>query len=146
MFQPHRCCVPCCCSVVVKGLRCRALLDTGAGSSYASATLLDRVGAKPGRRQVHKIKMMLSVATRKVELTHVKLASLKGDFQLTMEVTRVEKPSMLELENPRYLEMLERCPHLKGVMMLDVDTKQVLHIHLILGASEFARIKANQAP
>ena len=30
--------------VDVERVRCRALLDTGAGSSYASATLLDRIG------------------------------------------------------------------------------------------------------
>ena len=29
--------------VEVQGVKCRALLDTGAGSSYASAALLDRL-------------------------------------------------------------------------------------------------------
>ena len=35
--------------VVVKagGIICRALLDTGAGSSYASAALLQRLNSKP---------------------------------------------------------------------------------------------------
>lgn len=132
--------------VEVEGVRCRALLDTGAGSSYASATLLDRVGAKPGKRQVRKIEMMLGVDTREVELTHVKVASLEGDFRLTVEVTRVGKPTLLELENPKYREMLDRYSHLKGVKMLDEDTKTMLPVHLILGASEFARIKTEQGP
>ena len=47
--------------VDVEGVRCRALLDTGAGSSYASATLLDRIDVRPDRRQVRKIEMMLGV-------------------------------------------------------------------------------------
>ena len=132
--------------VEVEGVRCRALLDTGAGSSYASATLLDRVGAKPGKRQVRKIEMMLGVDTREVELTHVKVASLEGDFRLTVEVTRVGKPTSLELENPKYREMLDRYSHLKGVKMLDEDTKTMLPVHLILRASEFARIKTEQGP
>ena len=38
--------------VEVEGVRCRALLDTGAGSSYTSATLLNRIGVRPGRHQV----------------------------------------------------------------------------------------------
>ena len=34
-------------SIIEKGLiQCRALLDSGAGSSYASAALLDRLGKK----------------------------------------------------------------------------------------------------
>ena len=132
--------------VEVEGVRCRALLDTGAGRSYASAPLLDRVGAKPGKQQVRKIEMILGVDTREVELTHVKVASLEGDFRLTVEVTRVGKPTLLELENPKYREMLDRYSHLKGVKMLDEDTKTMLPVHLILGASEFTRIKTEQGP
>lgn len=60
-----------------------------------------------------------------------------------MEVIRVEKFLMLEFENLRYLEMLEYCLYFKGVMMLDVDIKQVLYIYLIFGVSEFVRIKVN---
>ena len=33
--------------VEVAGIRCRALLDSGAGSSYASAALLTKIAAKP---------------------------------------------------------------------------------------------------
>ena len=130
--------------VDVEEVRCRALLDTGAGSSYASATLLDRVGAKPGKRQVCTIEMMLGVDTREVELTHVKVKSLEGDFRLTVAVTRFGKPTLLELENPKYLEMLDRSSHLKGVIMLGEDTKAMLPVHLILGASEFSWIKTEQ--
>ena len=53
---------------------------------------------------------------------------------------------MLELENPRYLEIIERYPHLNGVKMLDEDAKTALLVHLILGASAIAKIKTDQAP
>ena len=132
--------------VDVEGVKCRALLDTGAGSSYASATLLDRIGVRPGRRQVRKIEMMLGVATREVELTSVSVSNLAGNFQLGVEVTRVDKAALLELENPRYLEIIGRYPHLDGVKMLDEDAKTALPVHLTLGASEIARIKTDQAP
>lgn len=34
-------------------------------------------------------------------LTSVMVSNRGGDFQLTVEVTRVEKATLLELENPR---------------------------------------------
>jgi len=90
--------------------------------------------------------MMLGVATREVEITSVNVANLKGDFQLSVEVTRVEKPKLLELDNPKYNDIIERYTHLEGVEMDDSDTKTMLPVHLILGASEFAKIKTTQAP
>ena len=37
--------------VEVDGIRCRALLDTGAGSSYASAILINKLNRKPDRKE-----------------------------------------------------------------------------------------------
>ncbi len=44
--------------VEVLGVKCRALLDTGAGSLYASAALLDRLKIRPHQRKVRRIEMM----------------------------------------------------------------------------------------
>ena len=33
--------------VDVNGVKCRALLDTGVGSSYASSAILDHLGIRP---------------------------------------------------------------------------------------------------
>ena len=41
--------------VEVAEIKCRALLDSGAGSSYASAALLERIGAKPHHTGLRKI-------------------------------------------------------------------------------------------
>ena len=43
----------------VGGIHCRALLDTGAGSSYASEALLHRMGKQPVQRQFKRIEMMM---------------------------------------------------------------------------------------
>ena len=43
--------------VKVQGVKCRALLDTGAGSSYASAALLNLPQVRPYQRQVRQIEM-----------------------------------------------------------------------------------------
>ena len=45
--------------VEVEGVKCRALLDTGAGSSYASAALLNRIPTRKRANEVRKIEMLL---------------------------------------------------------------------------------------
>ena len=45
--------------VQVGGYKCRALLDTGAGSSYISAALLDQIPKKCCKKEIRKIDMML---------------------------------------------------------------------------------------
>ena len=37
--------------VKVNGIKCRALLDTGAGSAYASSTLIDRLDIDDSRKE-----------------------------------------------------------------------------------------------
>ena len=105
--------------VEVLGVKCRALLDTGAGSSYASAALLDRLKIRPHQREVRQIEMMMGVVTKPVEIFKVQISSLKGDFLLETDVTLVNKKQLLSLENPRYQQVLERYDHLKGVKIDD---------------------------
>ena len=54
--------------VSVGGIHCRALLDTGAGSSYVSAALLDYMGKQPVRREFKRIEMMMKVSNREIEM------------------------------------------------------------------------------
>ena len=49
--------------VNVEGEKCRALLDTGAGSSYASAALLNRLSNLDRRKEVRRVEMMLGTVT-----------------------------------------------------------------------------------
>ena len=86
--------------VEVQGVTCRALLDTGAGSSPASAALIDRLKFRPHQRLLRQIEMM-GVVTKPVELFNVKISSLKRDFTINREVTKVHKRELLSLENPR---------------------------------------------
>ena len=52
----------------------------------------------------------------------------------------------MTLPNRRYVEIISKHQHLKDVMMDDVDAKQGLPIHVILGASEHARLKTSSVP
>ena len=90
--------------------------------------------------------MMMEVVTKPVELFNVKISSLKRDFTINTEVTKVHKRELLSLENPRYKQCLDKYEHLKGVEMDDLDNKDILPVHLILGASDYARIKTETAP
>ena len=89
---------------------------------------------------------MLGVITRQVEIYSINVKAVDADFALNVDVTRVDKGQLLMLKNPMYQQLLKLYPHLKGVQMHDTDDKAELPIHLILGASEFARIKKDSAP
>ena len=64
--------------VIVKfqGIKCRALLDTGSGSSYASAATLDRISS--GKRKERSLR-------REVELVLIDISDVK--FSMPVEVT-----------------------------------------------------------
>lgn len=47
-----------------EGIKCRALLDTGAGRSYASAALLGRASSGKRKKEVRKIEMLLGTSSR----------------------------------------------------------------------------------
>ena len=130
--------------VEVARIKCRALLDSGAGSSYASAALLERIGAKPHHSGLRKIEMMLGASSRVMEVYRIKLNSVKGNFEMEAEVTKVEKPHLMMLDNPRYKKLVEKHPHLKGVTVDDNDERPHPPVHIILGNSECPRISTTE--
>ena len=128
-------------NVNVGGIECRALLDTGAGSSYASAALLDRLPKRSQSKEVRKIEMMLGSSTREVCLSKVNVESVDGKEKLEVEVTRVERGKLFTVDNPHYPDIIKSFKHLEGVTIVDNDPKPFLPVHLILGASDYVAIK-----
>ena len=61
-------------------------------------------------------------------------------------VSKVDKGVLLSIPNPQYNDKIKMFPHPGGVMMDDEDTKPKLPMHLILGASEYSRIKTQTKP
>lgn len=59
--------------VRVIGVKCRALLDTGAGSSYISEKLVNLLGKRPILRQNRQKDMMLSTVGSKIEIYKVEI-------------------------------------------------------------------------
>lgn len=130
--------------VEVAGIKCRTRLDSCAGNSYASAALLERIGAKPHHSGLRKIEMMLGTSSRVIEVYRIKLNSVKGNFEMEAEVTKVEKPHLMMEDNPRYKKLVEKHPHLKGVTIDDNDERPHLSVHIILGNSECHRISTTK--
>ena len=125
---------------------CRALLDTGAGSSYASAVLLDRLKSKPIKKETKNIDIMIFSATRKLEIYDVEILELSEKFKINLPVYKVKKNTLLSLPNPKYKAILDQYKYLTGINMKNNDTKPKLPIHMILGASDYARIKVSEVP
>ena len=125
--------------VNVNNILCRALLDTGAGSSYASSALLGKLNLRPIWREAKRIEMMMHSTTRKTGVFEIEINDVSGDFQFKAEVNKVERETLLSLPNPNYESVLRQHQHLRDIKMNDTDTKAELPIHLILGASESKR-------
>jgi len=60
--------------VEVEGIKCCVLLDTGAGCSYASVALLDRIASIGHKKKVRKIEMLLGASTIEVELATITIS------------------------------------------------------------------------
>ena len=132
--------------VKVNGVMCRALIDSGAGSSYASANLVDMFGKNPSEVKSQRIHMLMASKTTRVEIYDAEVSSLDENFKTNVKVSKVNKPELLFVKNPNYDQLLRKHDHLRGVTMDDGDTKPQLPIHLILGNGEYARIKTSTKP
>ena len=127
--------------VEVEGVKCRALLDTGSGNSYASSTLMNLTQKKPVRQEIKTIEMMLHTTTKKIDVYNVEITDINKNFNMSSEVNCVDRPVLPTLPNPRYREVIANNPHLDGVEMNDIDQKPMLPTHMILGASDYSRVK-----
>ena len=81
--------------VVVDGIKCRALLDTGAGGSYISAALVERLNKRPTHVEHKQIEMMLCSTIQKVRSYTVTVASVDGKFEMSTRVNKVDKGALL---------------------------------------------------
>ena len=128
------------------GITCRALLARGAGS--ASAALIKHLGKQLSRTEHKRIEMMMCSTTQKIEQYDMKISNTctRGKFEMKTTVSKVDKGVLLSIPNPQYNDKIKMFPHPGGVMMDDEDTKPELPMHLILGASEYSRIKTQTKP
>ena len=95
--------------VNVEGIKCRALLGTGAGNSHASAALLDLLAKRSRKKEVRRLEMMLGSVTKKMELSTVRVEAVNGEFAMDLSVTKVDKGFV---DNPNYAKLINSYQHL----------------------------------
>ena len=130
--------------VEVNGIKCRALIDSGAGSSYVSAKLIDLLRVKPTAVQTNDMLMSTKVAT--FEVYDLSFQSVNHQFTLPVKATKINNSELLSIDNPNYRELPDKYPHLRGVYVNNIDTKARLPVHVILESREYARIKTETKP
>ena len=132
--------------VEVEGITCRPLIDSGAGSSYASAKLIDMLKTKPSETRTQRIDMLMSSRIERMEVYDTAIGSVDGSFKMQVRLTKINKGELLSIDNPNYERLIKEHEYLKGVEVTDHDAKQKLPIHLLLGSGEYARIKTKERP
>ena len=132
--------------IKVDGITCRALIDTGAGSSYASGKLISLLKKKPRETKTKRVDMLITSQVTKLEMYDARIESLDGGFSMEVKLTKVHKGELLTVDNPKYQELINNYDHLKGIKIEDEDTKEQLPVHVVLGSGEYARIKTETKP
>jgi hypothetical protein len=99
-------------TVRVNDIMCRALIDSGAGSSYASAKLIDTLKIKPREIKRQRINMLMTTQTARMEFYDAKISSIDGNYEMNVNLTKAAvtlalESCLLEL-NP--LESLNTSP------------------------------------
>ena len=84
------------------GVKRRAFLDTGAGSSYTSSALVNLIHSKPIKKEFKRIEMMLGSVNKIISIHNLTIHNLEADFQLRTERTKVDRKTLLRLNNSRY--------------------------------------------
>ena len=87
----------------------------------------------------------MGVVTKRSEIFNVQASDTEEKYAIPLSVTRIDRAELLSVENPNYAVMISKYPHLKGVYMEDTDLKKMLPVHVILGASDYARIKTRES-
>ena len=132
--------------VEVNGIKCRALFDSGAGSSYVSAKLIDLLCVKPSAVQTKSIDMLMSTKVAAFEVYDLSLQSVNHQFTLPVKATKINRSELLSIDNPNYRELNDKYPHLRGVYVNSTTTrKQDCHVIVTFATSRHHGMHLSQA-
>ena len=90
--------------------------------------------------------MMFHTTTKWVKIFDVTIQNIEGNFELKTQLNKVEKDTVLSLPNPNYPEIISHYPHLNDIKLNDIVKKKELPVHVILGVSDYAKIKMQERP
>ena len=130
----------------VNGVKARALIDTGAGSSYICTNLIRKLDLKLLRRERRLIEQMYGTVEKLTEIYKVKIASfLLEDFRITVPCIDAEIEVLTYLPNPNIPGVKGVNSNLKIIQFADENvTKYCLPFHVILGVADYQKIKTSE--
>ena len=131
--------------IEVNGIKCRALIDSGAGSSYVSAKLIELLRVKPTEVQTKTINMLITSKVARLEVYNLQLQAVNHQFSLSVKATKVDKTELLSIGNPNYRALIDKYSHLKGVNVHDDDTKASLPVTWCLAVGSTLELKLKQS-
>ena len=73
----------------------------------------------------------------------VQISDTKHQFSFQTELHKLEKSVLVELSNPKYLELQNKYQHLKDLEINDNDPKIV---HIILDVKDYTKMKTQERP
>ena len=130
--------------IEVEGVKCQALIDTGAGSSYASSKLINKINKKPIRRETKRIETLMHSVVKKTEIYQFEIGDINQEFKIGIEINKLEKEVLLELPNPNYPEIQKFYNHLKDITIDNTGTKKELPVDMLLEAGHYTKIKTQE--
>ena len=77
--------------IKVNGVKCRALLDTGSGSSYISESFIDLLKINPVRKEYKTIETLTNSTTKKLKIYNLKVENLDENFSFPTELNKLER-------------------------------------------------------
>ena len=92
---------------------------------------------KPVQKKIKNIDMMMTSATRELDVYDFEISDLSGKFTLNSKVYKVETNTLLSLPNREYKNIMKQYLHLGGINMNHRDEKHDLSIHMLLGANGY---------
>lgn len=74
-------------------------MDSGAGSSYASASLVHLLKQKPVDVKTRWIDMLMSTKLERLETYATEMESMDGDFKMHVDLIKENKSELLSVDN-----------------------------------------------
>ena len=74
--------------------------------------------------------MLMTTQTARMEFYDAKISSIDGNYEMNVNLTKVDKTELLSINNPGYKRLIEQYQHLESVKMDDDDTKPQLYQYI----------------
>ena len=131
--------------VNMQGIKCHALVDTGAGASNVSSTIISYIKQKTNKKQIKtgskQIESPVRSSIKNIPTYSVGMKDINNKFSFKTEINKLEKSVLLELPNPNYRGIQNNYEHLRDIALNDYNTKSEFVIHMILGINHYTKIK-----